>query len=72
MNIIIVTILSFLGIVYFMASEGAMFIYVVPDQDGEYDSKLESKRLMKAMLLIPVVPIIGPYFIYKVLNGGDK
>lgn len=69
MDIIIVTILSLLGAAYSMASLGAMFIYVVPDQDGEYDSKLEAKRLVKAMLLIPVVLLIGPYFIYKVLKG---
>lgn len=68
-ELILFIILYIVGISYIFASEWAMFEYVVKD-DG--DAKKTGKEFVIAVLLIPVALIIGPYFIYKVLDGGSK
>lgn len=68
-ELILFIILYVVGISYVLASEGAMFDYVV--KDGS-DAKQTAKEFVIAVLLIPVALIIGPYFIYKVLDGGSK
>lgn len=75
MNIILLVILTLIGVTYCIIAAISTAVTICPlkNPDGSYvPDDVEMKRFLLAMLLLPISPIIGPYFIYKVLKKGVK
>lgn len=75
MNIILLVILTLIGVTYSLIAAicTAEIICPLKNPDGSYvPDDIEMKRFLLAILLLPVSPIIGPYFIYKVLKGENR
>lgn len=75
MNTVLFVILTLIGVTYCIIAAISTAVTICPlkNPDGSYvPDDVEMKRFLLAMLLLPISPIIGPYFIYKVLKKGSK
>lgn len=75
MNTVLFVILTLIGVTYCIIAAISTAVTICPlkNPDGSYvPDDVEMKRFLLAMLLLPISPIIGPYFIYKVLKKEVK
>lgn len=75
MNTVLLVILTLIGVTYGLIAAISTFEIICPlkNPDGSYvPDDVEMKRFVLAILLVPISPIIGPYFIYKVLKKRNK